>query len=243
MRLKTPKIIILSLKSSSERRAAIKIYLNKIKKLEYIFFNAYKGESVPHSLLNKNLTKKLLGRDMSLGEIGCAYSHYMILKEFSKDEIIVVLEDDVRLYKDFEKVLNMIFKSELNKSNLIFLNSGFNFFPRFKTKISLDNKYSLYKAAGSTWGTYGMVIHKNIAKKILSFYSDGIILPADYYGRKFCDSPIDILSVFPPILNHPHVEGNPKNSIIGLDRYKKNKYKREIKTILSNIKNRVLQWF
>lgn len=240
------KIFVLSLKESTDRRKKIINNFNNYG-LKFDFFDAYKGYDVPKRIINNNLSIKVLGKKLSSGEIGCAYSHYLLLKKLVADknhDFYLIFEDDVSLVKNFKKIYKIIINLDLSINNLIIFTSGYDFFPRFKTKIFINEDYNLFRNAGSNWGTYGMVVSKNIAQKILKNYEKGIFLPADFYGRKHYEVKIPIYGLYPPVLYHPHLEENPNNSIIGASRRSLyEKVKIFFMKNLSNLKSRILQWF
>src|SRR6516225_7745315 len=91
-------VVVLNLKSSTARRQQIDARLQNLG-IDYHFFDAIDG----HLLSAKELERLappsslLFDRSLTLGEIGCATSHFAVIRQFVGEEydFACVLEDDV----------------------------------------------------------------------------------------------------------------------------------------------------
>lgn len=93
------KYIVINLDRSVERMNFMNSQLLSTG-IDYIRFSAISDASPDHdSLLNSKKFRRLFGRDISKGELGCFHSHMHCLKDFisGNDRSIVILEDDVYL--------------------------------------------------------------------------------------------------------------------------------------------------
>ena len=80
-----PKILIINLEKSSDRREFMSQQLNKLN-LRHEFFKGSYGRDLPKTELKKfntYATFKNMGRDLHPNEKGCYLSHYYIWKKNS----------------------------------------------------------------------------------------------------------------------------------------------------------------
>lgn len=215
-------IQIVSLPEAIVRRAAIADQFSRLG-LDYELFDAIDGRGFAASEdgdVRADLAARILGRPMTGGEIGCALSHARLLRRFVDDrglDRLVVFEDDVRLAPGFVEVLPVLLTAPLPDDCLVVFPSGFDFFPRRRGALPLHGHYSLRENVEATWGTYGMLLTREVATKLLGDCLP-IVVPADYLGRVYgCYRP-RVLGVWPPVLDHPHFELVPEHSSIGVER-------------------------
>lgn len=113
------KIFVVNLPRIKERKDSMLRQLARIKEeqghYEIVFFNAIDASKGEHlSFKQYSPLKSLLfrGKPMSDGERACFGSHYRLWEKcIELNEPIVVLEDDVEIFKGFYKNLNHIAKS------------------------------------------------------------------------------------------------------------------------------------
>ncbi|ABR73901.1 hypothetical protein CBG46_02685 [Actinobacillus succinogenes] len=109
-------ILIINLKKSTQRRQFMQKQFDELQKcfpdfhLNYQFFTGVNGnEEANHPLFKKYNSKKRLarkGQDMSLSQLGCFASHYLLLEKCVQlNEPVIILEDDAILLDGFYDVL------------------------------------------------------------------------------------------------------------------------------------------
>ena len=105
-----PPVFVISLAHATERRAGIVANLDNLN-IRHEIINAVDGAQLDlfayKDRLNLELSKKLFGRPLTAGEIGCYLSHYQLWERIVAESIpyAVVLEDDVRCNEDFMNVI------------------------------------------------------------------------------------------------------------------------------------------
>ena len=197
---KTMKVFIVNLKESLDRRQYM---IEEMKKtnLQYEFFDAVNGKGIKNidKIYDKETAIKVYGRELKLGEIGCAMSHLLIYKKMLEENIdqALIFEDDIIIANDFNKVLSKILKLENN--GIILLGQSDK---KLKTKIyfqSISYHHKLKKIFNSGYGTYGYIICKKAAEKIYA-ESFPIIRPIDQWGKWW--KSINISVVIPNIISY-----------------------------------------
>lgn len=186
------KVFVINLQSSTERRATIEEQLKKTG-LDWEIFPAFDGRNLTENeredIYDEKRAKKITGRILSNGEIGCAMSHRNIYRKMVEDNIkkAVILEDDIILAPDFKKVAeeleilsfrNTVIKLELKKSTSRV--SVWN-----QKKVGLNRKICK-NAEKVNHGTYSYYIDIIAATRILAL-SNRIITVADdwaLFGKK-----------------------------------------------------------
>jgi GR25 family glycosyltransferase involved in LPS biosynthesis len=171
------KIYYINLK---EDRAKKTYFLSQIKnsiintKCEK--FNAISGKSIDIRLVEDHILtdigrndilaeeQKRYGISLTYGSLGCALSHYILLKECKKyNKSFLILEDDIIINSDFDQDLLSII-SEIKNIEYDICYLGYNEIPGFNKKV-INNVIS--KPTGLITGTYGMIISSTGASNIL----------------------------------------------------------------------------
>ena len=104
-----PKILIINLEKSSDRREFMSQQLNKLN-LPHEFFKGSYGRDLPKTELKKfntYATFKNMGRDLHPNEKGCYLSHYYIWKKIVDENIdeAIIMEDDISISNEFKTVI------------------------------------------------------------------------------------------------------------------------------------------
>jgi len=196
---------VINLESQKEKLTRIQIILSK-KFSNTIFFKAVNGnnlsESEIRSVYNSAETKKNIGRDMTLGEIGCALSHLAIMREVvNQDHIALILEDDIDLKID-EVMLNKLIRKFPSKWECMLLghhsrySRGEEGIKSVWYKKELAYGIHCLRFAERPSGGYGYLINKSGAEKILARY-DKITKPVDVWQ----DDILNIYGVTPTLVN------------------------------------------
>jgi len=91
-------VVVLNLKSSTARRQQIDARLENLG-IDYHFFDAIDGRLLSGKELERLAppSSLLFDRSLTLGEIGCATSHFAVIHQFAGEDndFVCVLEDDV----------------------------------------------------------------------------------------------------------------------------------------------------
>lgn len=218
------KLFVLSLKTSEKRRNIISDYLIS-NNINFEFFDAVDGKTIAAEFINENNGKiQKVGLDkfcskLNYGEIGCAMSHLDIARKIVKEnhESAIIVEDDVLFDYQFIKLINGDFENNFKESDFELLMLGFHrslngYNVKAKLKyfgrLRLQQEYKFGTPICCYYGTYGYLLTKKGAEKLLRIYHElDILLKADnflnyawYKGLNFkvLDNPI----IFPsPVSN------------------------------------------
>ena len=186
------QVYVVSLKDSVDRQKSIITQCEKLD-INPIFIEAVNGKSLSESEIsqycNQEKAKQLYGRELLLGEIGCALSHKKIYQKIVDENIpyAVILEDDAIVESDIKRVVSLVIEKNIS-CDVVLLghNRGF----KNKEVIdsvdslwwqhSLNKKYRLGRLVKGGLGTYGYMISQKGARRILDFleYND-LYLPID----------------------------------------------------------------
>jgi len=171
------KVYIINLKNDFIKKNKCINELNKYN-INYEFIQAIDGSKLKPEYVNPNISwfEPTWHYHMTMGEIGCAYSHFSIWNKIIKEGIdrVIILEDDfiVNDPNICEKIL------ELNIENCDFIYLG-------RKKFSNDEIYdtnnkNLVIPTFSYW-TIGYIITFSGAKKLVNNYFFNNMIPIDEY--------------------------------------------------------------
>ena len=165
------KCFVINLKRATKRKKYISNQLNLVSQ-EFEVIEGIDWQVIDQSLQSKtakNIKIKNSFRTLTPGQIGCNLSHRKILKWLvnSSENMIAVLEDDIRLSKEFPEVLNALEKSH-QEFDIVFLGSRFPP-PKLVNLVPLNDKFNFALSKSRDKGTWGYVITKSAAQKFLSF--------------------------------------------------------------------------
>ena len=219
------QVYVISLKDSVDRQKSIKSQCEKFN-ITPVFIEAVNGSSLSTSEINKycqqEKAKQLFGREMLLGEIGCALSHKKIYNKIISENLpyAMIFEDDVLIEKGFNKVIKSILRSDLNWE-LILLGHHKDISKGLSTPLSIWHRYdittdsSLNRLADFGFGTYGYMITIEGAKKLIAAL-DVIYKPIDHYTSN--SNIINVYGLYPTVVN---VDSN-FDTLIDYDKVRKN---------------------
>ena len=163
------KCVVINLKRAVERKRYISNQLQQLSQ-EYEFVEGVDWKDInPASLSQTSSHIKIKNsyRTLTLGQMGCNFSHRNVLKWLveSSERMITVLEDDVRLSNDFPDVLNVIETTTI-PFDIVFLGSRFTE-EGLVNLVPLNNKFNFSLSKAKEKGGWGYVITKEAAKKFL----------------------------------------------------------------------------
>ncbi|MFK5040376.1 glycosyltransferase family 25 protein [Glaesserella parasuis] len=219
-------IFIINLSKSIERKEFIKSQFSKLKEndrsINYEFFPAINGKDNPNFYLfdKYNEKKRFIrkGNVMSLSQLGCFASHYLLWEKcIELNTGIIILEDDAILQNNFLDIYKFC-GSDSNQSEFFWLSP-----PAFETlkgneKIKIDNANKLIRFTGKHDNATGYYLTPKAAKKLLDHCQEWIY-EVDITMDRFWENHLDILNVAPPCIK-PSFEFNTN---IDVDKNKKNR--------------------
>ncbi|WP_201578875.1 glycosyltransferase family 25 protein [Psychrobacter sp. Pi2-52] len=205
------QVYVVSLKDSIDRQKSITTQCEKLG-IEPIFIDAVNGKDLSKSEVsqycNQEKAKQLFGRELLLGEVGCALSHKKIYQKIVDENIsyAIILEDDVLIGKDFNKVIKPILSLD-ESCELVLLGHNKGFDKEYEIKsiksywdsIKVDKSFILGRVVKGGLGTFGYLISNIGARKLLNYFEEEKIThPID---KVTSDSRIiNIYGLFPSVV-------------------------------------------
>ncbi|WP_281773354.1 glycosyltransferase family 25 protein [Haemophilus parahaemolyticus] len=196
------KIYIINLEKSKERRDFIYNQFDNLpQKIGYQFFKAVYGKEEPnHPLFSKYNEKKRFARKghyMSLSQLGCFASHYLLWQKcIELNQGIIVLEDDAIIYSNFPDVLNFIESNE-NTFEFFWLSPPAPARRNQKGKVVYSSEKLQVARYKKGWGNAtGYFINPNAARKLLDYCNEWI-LDVDIMMERYWENKLDHLAIIP----------------------------------------------
>ena len=162
MKLRT---YIINLEKSAVRKRYMQDLLSGYKFLDVIFIKAIDGrllsEQELHTRFDLNKSRRLYGKDLNAGEVGCALSHRKSYEELITSNIpyALILEDDITIVRDMNLLdLDAIDKVMNHTQPRVILLSGDYGYYRKKPIAKV------YTAVGA----YAYIINREAAKRLLA---------------------------------------------------------------------------
>jgi glycosyl transferase family 25 len=184
-------IFVISLQNS-DRRAAIG---KTLENYSFQFIDAICGKKLSLSMINdvnnSKWVKKRYKRKLTTGELGCALSHIKAYNKIISEKIewALILEDDIKLNKELSALLESPINT-WNKDHLYilgaqdFLDSKKLIIKSRYGKIELKDEITFHKTISSykyIYRTASYLIHRETAKKIISFTKNNFCLADDWF--------------------------------------------------------------
>jgi GR25 family glycosyltransferase involved in LPS biosynthesis len=208
------KSLVVNLERRPDRKDnVINCFQNKIDKYE--FYNAVDGKKL---IGDNSLYELFYGNDFywRRGVIGCALSHYYLWKlllEDKKYDFYCIYEDDIELSDNYNASIKKCqkFISENENVDLLFL--GYHMFKENRGKYRniydvTDENISFKQCNLNLYigGTFGYIISKQGAKKMLDYISENRIKHGIDYVMKI-NSKLNIYECQPLIVKSDWVDG------------------------------------
>lgn len=177
---------MINLREDTVRREAIQKQLNRLG-LEYTFFEAIRGSEHIDSAMYDDLgARKLEGRSLRAGEIGCALSHAALYAEIVRLGLpmALILEDDAILSEALPSILTVLESGVLAQGDLVSLSRCDAFIPWSARPITQGFRIAdpFLVRYGSIAQTVGYVITREAAKAI-ELINIPVRFPADSWGH------------------------------------------------------------
>lgn len=201
-----PPIWIVSLRRSAERRASVAACLVSLD-LSFEFTDAVEGRDLsPAQILascNPSEAVRLLGRNLTLGEIGCSLSHLRLYRRLldSSLEEVVILEDDVIVDPALPEILKS--RDRLpGRWELLHLHSGL---PRAPFSIwgarVVSDRHRCVRLTIPVNGSFGYLIRRSGAEKLLKS-GEPVRVPADVLCGGSLRAGVRLYGIDPPVVRH-----------------------------------------
>lgn len=200
-----PKSFVVNLKRDTQRRRHMRRLCERVG-LEVEFIEAVYGQEIPdidfYIQQNKAETVRLLGRELTPGEIGCAMSHQKIYRKMMDENIgfALILEDDIEFEEEgFVELVGTLLDREGEWEIVLLGYSGGGNRQHWdvhrQDETHLAGPYTSARLNQQGYGTYGYLVTLQGARKLYA-QSTSYILPIDHYTGDFQNSRIWV--VLPP---------------------------------------------
>lgn len=199
--MELPPVYVINLARSADRRARISAELTGLG-VEFEVFEAADGSQLSDeemALYSSPLSRKKNGRELSVGEIGCALSHLRLYQKLldSSEEAFLILEDDAEFGIAGVEILR---RRDQFSSDWELVN----FCTDARTKPFGDRVWDIYRLAhfsGLANGTVAYLINRAGAKKLLS-HGFPIACAADGLTGRTHMTGLVSYGVFPPVATY-----------------------------------------
>lgn len=200
-------VFLINLKRSFKRLGYMEQQLNSIE-IPYFLFEATDGNSLTAEELyeySSEESNRIHNRDLSKGEIGCAWSHIKLYKKILEEKISVsvILEDDLIIKKEFKEFFSIL--PNIINDDWEFLNL-YSYTPYLISKKAFYNfKYTIF--TGHATGTCAQVIKLSAAKRLLE-HAFPIRFAADGLTGRFSETGLKMLGVYPNLVSLREIESD-----------------------------------
>lgn len=202
-------IFVINLKKDVDKKEHIQ-QLGEKYGLCFSFIDAVFGKNLSSKYLNtvydRNKAILTMGRELTLGEIGCALSHMDIYKKMIHQGIdqAVILEDDVIFDKKLLDVVNKFdrFPSDWECLLLHYHRNSHlkrNYCLSFYGRKKIGGSFKIIRFIKPMHSTAGYMINRPGAQKLLNILSNGIYQPIDHYTGD--EKYINLYGILPRIVD------------------------------------------
>jgi len=202
-KLQNYQILVISLERSLERRKKI---INEFSKydLSWSFLNAIDGRKLKFPVVGYSAkkNKRLVGYELSNGEIACFLSHKMAWKKcVSENKPTIIMEDDIELSDEFIKVIDTLILNQL-EWDLVRLQGILQLPYKFVKKIG---NYNFVEHIGDPLGSMAYIINPNAGVQLLE-NSKEIYVVSDWYLKLEKKHKIKMLELNPYCLKIRNID-------------------------------------
>ena len=215
-----PQVFVISLKSSTDRRARIQ---GELEALGFAFrfvdgIDLRDTDIRNHPDYDGARRRMYFGRDLEPGELGCLLSHREVYRRIVDEEIpcALVLEDDARLEADLPQVLISIINSKIEWDMIRFLDKKKVYRKKCRHIGMLDAKHELARLPTNSGGAYGYLLTRRAAARLLDLMEKNWLQNDVLHSRSW-QTGLTAYIVRPSPVTHP----NDDDTTIGTKRYDK----------------------
>ena len=145
-----PKIIVISLKRSHDRRASIDKQMKQLG-LKFEYFDAIDAEQLTDDDLkayDEQMAMSDFGTILTRGEVACALSHFGVHEKIINENLerVIILEDDVAIGEDFLGVLRSRAKFPRDAELIFYHHGKAKSFPWRRKRIYKNYRIARYRA-------------------------------------------------------------------------------------------------
>jgi glycosyl transferase family 25 len=215
-------VVILNLKSSAARRQQVGARLENLG-IDHHFFDAIDGRLVSEKELERLAPLSLLvfDRSLTLGEIGCAASHFAVIRELAGEDhdFVCVLEDDVvPLSDNIRHFLQSRTLEALPEFDILRMMSDPARWRMPAWQVARVHDRRIYAMARPGFGTQGMIYSRAGLRKLVGQIG-AIKAPIDFMFFHDCHiAGLRVLEIRPGLFEHDQQFLHPelvKSSDIG----------------------------
>ena len=210
-----PPIFVISLARAVERRAEMIRRLDLLG-VSYEIFEAVDGEKIAdvdlHRFVDDEFWRVNRGRRLSLGEVGCAMSHYQLWQKIAVERIpfAVVLEDDAVLDADFAEIISALPALKSEWDMVILHNKKSYAYERALCKVggctaSGGEGRQLVRYQRRIGQTVAYVVTTSAAEQLVD-YCHPFTAPIDWLAGEWWRNGLKYYGVYPPVAKHDREE-------------------------------------
>jgi len=182
------KLLCINLLRRSDRKEQMKKMFELENITNYYFYEAIDGQNVDKNHPDLKLFRHDNTSILRRGLLGCSLSHYNIWKMLISDtehDYYVILEDDIKLKKDFGLSLEKIFTHVQNQMHFILIGMTVekNNFLGTRNIYQDDTSFTIHLLERHLYagGAFGYIITKEGATKLVEYiHKNGIKMAIDY---------------------------------------------------------------
>lgn len=242
--MRAPLIYVINLATASDRRAFMCEQLDPLC-LPYEFFQAIHGRSQPDHYLfqkyndEKRARRRGAGAALSLGQLGCFASHYLLWEKcVQENTTIIVLEDDAIVLPTFTQLYEQA-NDLADEYGLIWLQPSRKSAEQKGLPLKQRGPFTIKKFAKGFSGTTGYVLNPKTAQCLLNYCQEWLY-PVDNTMDRFFDHKIEAIGLDPVCITQ---EDEFESSIDGQsDKYKRSlsdRIRREYASLNDTIKRNI----
>jgi glycosyl transferase, family 25 len=202
----TIPVVVLNLKSSTARRQQIDARLENLG-IDHHFFDAIDGRLLSARELERLAppSSLLFDRSLTLGEIGCATSHFAVIRQFAGEDhdFVCVLEDDVvPLSDNIRHFLQSQTLAALPEFDVLRMMSDPARWRMPGWQVARVDDRCIYAMARPGFGTQGMIYSRSGLRKMAGQIG-AIKAPVDFMFFHDCHiAGLRVLEVRPGLFEH-----------------------------------------
>lgn len=199
-------VVVLNLKSSTARRQQIDARLENLG-IDYHFFDAIDGRLLSAKELERLAppSSLLFDRSLTLGEIGCATSHFAVIRQFAGEDhdFVCVLEDDVvPLSDNIRHFLQSQTLAALPEFDVLRMMSDPARWRMPAWQVARVHDRCIYAMARPGFGTQGMIYSRAGLRKLVGQIG-AIKAPVDFMFFHDCHiAGLRVLEIRPGLFEH-----------------------------------------